>query len=262
MVVLPDPVGPVTRTSPRGRAHKSANTGGVPNSLKFKSLAGINRKAMATLPLLEIDTRNRPWSPNANPKSDPPTSCNSCWHRSGEMLFISDIVSSGVKTFVSSAHQMAVMPNDWRLTDGNVKIAGARLTTVCSSLSIRILAMIADPRYVAVPGWGDCPNYRLSENGLSPLIVSNARVPSGKPTPRSTANGRRRHERSCPLAADTTASLRAGTRLFAAQRRLPKKSCYFIQTRSVSPPARLPPAWSRREQPCRCRPNTAFSFPP
>ena len=27
-------------------------------------------------------------SPKAKPKSAPPTSCNSCWHRSGVMLFI------------------------------------------------------------------------------------------------------------------------------------------------------------------------------
>ena len=41
-------------------------------------------------------------SPNAKPKSVPPTSCSSCWHRSGVMLFISDTVSAGSSTFVAS----------------------------------------------------------------------------------------------------------------------------------------------------------------
>ena len=124
MVVLPEPVGPVTRTSPRGRVHKSANTGGVPKSLKFINFMGICRSTMATLPrCLKTETRNRAMSPKAKPKSAPPTSCNSCWHRSGVMLFISATVSSGSKTFVSSLHQLAVDAQHRRLAHGNVQVA-------------------------------------------------------------------------------------------------------------------------------------------
>ena len=41
-------------------------------------------------------------SPKAKPKSVPPTSCSSCWHRSGVMLFIKATVSDGSSTLVAS----------------------------------------------------------------------------------------------------------------------------------------------------------------
>ena len=50
---------------------------------------------------LKIATRNRAMSPKANPKSVPPTSCNSCWQRSGVMLFISELVSAASSTLVA-----------------------------------------------------------------------------------------------------------------------------------------------------------------
>ncbi len=79
VVVLPDPVGPVTRISPRGRRIRSLSTGGVPRSVKVISFKGICRSTMATFPrCLKIATRNRAMSPKAKPKSAPPTSCNSC----------------------------------------------------------------------------------------------------------------------------------------------------------------------------------------
>ena len=139
---MPEPVGPVTRISPRGRVHNSANTGGVPSSLKSITLAGISRRAIATWPRsLKMETRNRPMSPKAKPKSEPPTSCNSCWQRSGVMLFIKDIVSSGSKTFVSS---LTKCPST-RITGGwptaMCKSLALRLTTVCNSLSMRTLAI-------------------------------------------------------------------------------------------------------------------------
>ena len=60
MVVLPEPVGPVTRTNPRGRRTSSVNTGGVPNSLKSISLAGINRKHHPHAALLLEDRHAEP----------------------------------------------------------------------------------------------------------------------------------------------------------------------------------------------------------
>ena len=109
-VLLPEPVGPVTRNSPRGRMISFSTTGGRPNCSIVSSLLGICRSTMAMLPrCLKIDTRNRAMSPKAKPKSDPPTACNSCWQRSGVMLFISDMVSAGSSTLVFELHHVAVV---------------------------------------------------------------------------------------------------------------------------------------------------------
>ncbi len=50
VVLLPEPVGPVTRISPRGRSASLAITGGSPNSLKVRTLKGIMRITMDTQP--------------------------------------------------------------------------------------------------------------------------------------------------------------------------------------------------------------------
>ena len=50
VVLLPDPVGPVTRMSPRGRSASLATTGGRPKSWKVRTLKGIMRIAMETQP--------------------------------------------------------------------------------------------------------------------------------------------------------------------------------------------------------------------
>ncbi len=79
---------------------------------------------MPTLPrCLKIETRNRQQSPKAKPKSEPPTSCNSCWQRSGVMLFISAVVSSGSKHLGFQLPHAAVQPQHRRLADGDVQIA-------------------------------------------------------------------------------------------------------------------------------------------
>ena len=107
----------------------------MPNSLKFRSLAGINRKAMATLPRsLKIDTRNRPWSPKAKPKSAP---------HFLELLLAPlgrDALHQRHRVFRRQnlrlqRNQMAVVADHRRLADGNVRSLALRLTTVCSSLS-------------------------------------------------------------------------------------------------------------------------------
>ena len=51
---------------------------------------------------LNTATRNRAMSPKAKPKSVPPTSCNSCWQRSGVMLFISATVSEDSRILVAN----------------------------------------------------------------------------------------------------------------------------------------------------------------
>jgi len=50
VVLLPEPVGPVTRISPRGRSASFAITGGSPNSWKVRTLKGIMRITMDTQP--------------------------------------------------------------------------------------------------------------------------------------------------------------------------------------------------------------------
>ena len=52
--------------------------------------------------LLEDGDAEAEPSPNSKAKSVPPFSCSSCWQRSGVMLFISAVVSSGSSTLVSS----------------------------------------------------------------------------------------------------------------------------------------------------------------
>ena len=49
-VVLPEPVGPVTSTMPRGLLHSSSITGGKPSSAKLWTLKGTVRKAPPTAP--------------------------------------------------------------------------------------------------------------------------------------------------------------------------------------------------------------------
>ena len=84
---------------------------------------------------LKTETRKRASSPKAKPKSQPPTSCNSCWQRSGVMLFIRATVSAGSSTLVFELAHVAVQPQHRRLADGDVQIAGALLdarpATVC-----------------------------------------------------------------------------------------------------------------------------------
>ena len=124
VVVLPEPVGPVTRTRPRGRMIRSLSTGGVPRSSKLKSLLGICRRTMPTKPFcLKIETRKRARSPKAKPKSAPPFSCSSFCDRSGAMLFIRATVSSGSRTLVSSRFMWPSQPQHGRLPDGDVQVA-------------------------------------------------------------------------------------------------------------------------------------------
>jgi len=134
-------------------------TGGVPNSSKFSSRLGIWRRAMATQPRsLKIDTRKRAISPKAKPKSAPPTSWSSRWHRSGEILFISAVVSSGSRTLVSSRIKWP----STRMTGGcptaMCKSLAFLWTTVCSNLSISSDAIERSPTVKSLrthlPAWG------------------------------------------------------------------------------------------------------------
>ena len=72
LVVLPEPVGPVTRIRPRGRWINCSMTGGRPSCSKVRNSLGIRRSTSPMLPrCLKMATRNRAMSPNAKPKSRP-----------------------------------------------------------------------------------------------------------------------------------------------------------------------------------------------
>ena len=61
VVDLPEPVGPVTSTSPRGRSASWRATGGMPSSARVRTACGTSRSAAATPPTCRNTlTRNRP----------------------------------------------------------------------------------------------------------------------------------------------------------------------------------------------------------
>ena len=70
VVDLPEPVGPVTSTSPRGLSDNSAKIGGAPNSTKFRILLGMARNtAPAPRKWLKAFTRKRDRPSNSKEKS-------------------------------------------------------------------------------------------------------------------------------------------------------------------------------------------------
>ena len=103
LVVLPDPVGPVTRSNPRGWTISERTASGMPICSNVKNWLGIRRSTMPMVPFcLKMAVRNRTPSVNSMAKSAPPFSCNSCWQRSGVIDFIKDVVSSESSTLASS----------------------------------------------------------------------------------------------------------------------------------------------------------------
>jgi hypothetical protein len=80
VVDLPEPVGPVTRTSPRGFLASSATMGGSPRSWKVRILKGMVRNAPATAPrCMKMFARKResPFTPKERSSSD--SSSNLCF---------------------------------------------------------------------------------------------------------------------------------------------------------------------------------------
>ena len=72
MVDLPEPVGPVTSTMPRGRSHMSETVLGSPSSSSGRIVNGTRRNAPATAPrCMNRLARNRasPFTPNEKSSS-------------------------------------------------------------------------------------------------------------------------------------------------------------------------------------------------
>src|SRR5271163_1087102 len=103
VVDLPDPVGPVTSTSPRGLSHILLTTAGRPNWWKDLISNGIRRKTQAEAPRwlkTLARKRARPFSPNE--KSSSRVSSKRCFCESVITLYASCLVSAGVSCGRSS----------------------------------------------------------------------------------------------------------------------------------------------------------------
>ncbi len=92
---------------------------------------------------LKMATRNRAASPKANPKSHPPTSCNSCWQRSGVMLFIRAEVSVDSSTLVLSGTMCPPSRSIGFEPTVRCRSLAFWVTTVCNNLSISNVPMSA-----------------------------------------------------------------------------------------------------------------------
>src|SRR5712691_11322574 len=110
VVLLPEPVGPVTSTSPRGRSASCATTLGRPSSLKVFTLNGICRMTTDTQPRC-LNTlprkRARFWMPNEK-SSSLSVSKRFFWF-SVSTEYASDRVSLGVMT--SSLEALTISPS-------------------------------------------------------------------------------------------------------------------------------------------------------
>ena len=128
LVVLPEPVGPVTRSRPRGRMISRLMASGMPICSNVRNWLGMRRSTMPMLPrCLKTATRKRKPSVNSMAKSAPPFSCSSCWQRSGVMLFIRAVVSSLSSDLGVELAHAAVVADHRRLADGDVQVAGLEL---------------------------------------------------------------------------------------------------------------------------------------
>ena len=72
---------------------------------------------------LKTETRKRAASPKAKPKSVLPVSCNSCWQRSGVMLFIRAVRVGRLEHLGLEPLHAAVETQHRRLADRDVQIA-------------------------------------------------------------------------------------------------------------------------------------------
>ena len=96
VVDFPEPVGPVTRTSPLGRKRMSLHAIGSPICSSVSRLLEIVRRTRAIFPRARnAETRNRALSPNAKPKSTVPSCWSFCWFASLVIDFMRYSVSSG-----------------------------------------------------------------------------------------------------------------------------------------------------------------------
>src|SRR5262245_19589786 len=96
VVDLPEPVGPVTRISPRGFLQRSEITGGRPNASNVFISYGIARNTAPTAPFwLKRLARNRDIPLRPNEKSSSRFSSKRCFWASVNTEYASRFVSDG-----------------------------------------------------------------------------------------------------------------------------------------------------------------------
>src|SRR5579872_6423813 len=138
VVDLPDPVGPVTSTSPRGLSQSLLTTGARPSWLNDLISNGIKRKTAAVAPRwLKTLARKRasPFKPKE--KSSSRLSSKRCFCESVITLYASCLVSAGVICGKSSGTRCPC-----------TRICGGELVVMCRSLpfisSIRLSRSLND----------------------------------------------------------------------------------------------------------------------
>src|SRR3984893_13819676 len=124
VVDFPDPVGPVTSTSPRGLSHMPLTTCGSPNASNPLISHGMVRKTAPTAPRwLNTLPRKRARFFNPNEKSSSRFSSNRCFCASVSTLYASDFVSAAVNGGISSGRSFPC-----------TRTRGALLVVMCRSL--------------------------------------------------------------------------------------------------------------------------------
>src|ERR1041384_3289525 len=169
VVLLPDPVGPVTSTRPRGLSARPATTAGRPSSSNVLTLNGICRMTSDTQPrCLKQLPRNRArfWIPNEKSSSFS-VSKRFFWF-SVRTEYASDSVSLGVST--SSLDALVMSPS--------TRILGRSPATMCrSEASFSIISSSRARRFTGIdqaPSSSGRFFHDLFQGGDAPLDLHHA----------------------------------------------------------------------------------------
>src|SRR6266702_2044862 len=158
-VDLPDPVTPVTSTSPRGLIAISSSTGGRFRSRIVLTSEGIDRNANATVPRCWYTfVRNRPTPGTPIAKSASLCSANSFTWRGVMICSASDFSSSGLRGCVSSATSSPLT----RIVAGRPTLSSKSEPLRCTIWVMACLKLNAAPCGASAMGVN-------SEEGLSEL---------------------------------------------------------------------------------------------
>src|ERR1041384_1126059 len=146
VVLLPEPVGPVTSTRPRGRSASLATIGGRPSSSKVRTLKGICRITSETQPrCLKQLPRNRArfWMPKEK-SSSLSVSKRFFWF-SVSTEYASDSVSFGVST--SSVDALVMSPSTRSLgrPPATMCRSEASFSIISSSSARRLTGIVRSP---------------------------------------------------------------------------------------------------------------------
>src|SRR6266511_4934738 len=146
VVLLPDPVGPVTSTSPRGFSASFATTPGNPRSSKVRTLKGICRITSDTQPrcLKQLPRkRARFWIPKE--KSSSFSVSNRFFWFSVRTEYASDSVSLGVSTSSVEAFTMSPSTRSLGRSPATMCRSDASFSIISSSSARRFTGIVQPP---------------------------------------------------------------------------------------------------------------------